>query len=113
LKAGFAETKRCKNEQQRIQYQIGLSHVMPLRAEQGDSNGWKKRIYSQLEVRRGERTVNESARPFACDQSAAIRAQFNTDVQLQTQPLQVGDMIVSHSDFCNLTTIGDTCRVIW
>jgi len=34
LKAGLAETKHCTNEQQHIQYLIGLSYVMLARAEQ-------------------------------------------------------------------------------
>jgi len=54
LKAGLAETKKWKNEQQRIQYLIGLSYVMPAWAEQVGSNGWNKCICDRLEVRRGK-----------------------------------------------------------
>ena len=43
LKAGLAETK----QEQRIQCLIGLSYVMPARAEQGDFNSWNKRICDQ------------------------------------------------------------------
>jgi len=62
LKTGL-ETKHCKNEQQHIQYLIGLSYVMPARAEQGDSNGCNKHICDWLEVGRGKRTAKEGARP--------------------------------------------------
>ena len=110
LKAGLAETKQCKNEQQRIQYLIGLSYVMPARVEPADSNGWNKRMCDWFEARRGKRTATEGARQFASDQATAIRAQFDVDVELQTQLLQVGDIVVSHSDICELTGIGDTCQ---
>jgi len=63
---------------------------MSARAEPGDSNGWNKHICDRLEVRRGKRTATEGARPFDFEQGTDIRAQFNADVELQTQPLQVG-----------------------
>ena len=55
MKAGLAETKHCRNEQQRQEFHIGLSYVMPPREGERSSTGWIRRICEQLDVQRGNR----------------------------------------------------------
>jgi len=57
LKTVLGELKHCKDEQQRIQFLVGLNLVMPPRMEEGDSKGWIRRITHALAVKRGERTA--------------------------------------------------------
>jgi len=40
LKAVLGELKHCRNEQQCIQFLVGLALVMPPRMEAGDSKDW-------------------------------------------------------------------------
>ena len=40
MKTGLAETKHCRNEQQRQEFHIGLSYVMPPREGERSSKGW-------------------------------------------------------------------------
>ena len=44
MKAALAETKHCRNEQQRQEFHIGLSYVMPPREGERSSKGWIRRI---------------------------------------------------------------------
>jgi hypothetical protein len=44
MKAGLAETKHCRNEQQRQEFHIGLSYVMPPREGERSSKGWIQRL---------------------------------------------------------------------
>ena len=64
LKIGLGELKHCRNEQQRIQFVVGLSLVMPPRMEEGDSEGWIRRITDALGVKRGKRTAKYDAQPY-------------------------------------------------
>ena len=57
LKTGLGELKHCRNEQQRIQFLVGLSLVMPPRMEEDDSQGWIRRITHVLAVKHGKRTA--------------------------------------------------------
>ena len=57
LKTGLGELKHCSNEQQRIQFVVGLSLVMPPRMEEDDSQGWIRRITHVLAVKHGKRTA--------------------------------------------------------
>ena len=47
MKAALAETKHCRNEQQRQEFHIGLSYVMPPREGERSSKGWIRRICEQ------------------------------------------------------------------
>jgi len=67
LKTGLGELKHCSNEQQRIQFVVGLSLVMPPRMEEGDSKGQIRCITDALGVKRGKRTAKYDARPYASD----------------------------------------------
>ena len=60
MKAGLAETKHCRNEQQRQEFHIGLSYVMPPREGERSSTGWIRRICEQLDVQRGNRMDGRS-----------------------------------------------------
>jgi hypothetical protein len=46
MKAALAETKHCRNEQQRQEFHIGLSYVMPPREGERSSKGWIKTLLS-------------------------------------------------------------------
>jgi len=105
LKTGLGELKYCRNEQQRIQFIVGLSLVIPPRTEEGDSKGWIRRITDALGVKCGKRTAKYDARPYASDLAVDYRAQFDRDVELHKQPLKVGDMALLHGDSCVLTSI--------
>ena len=102
MKAGLAETKHCRTEQQRQEFHFGLSYVMPPREEARSQDGMIRRICEQLDVRRGKRS---DGRQFAADQAVNHRAQFETVLQLQKLPMQVGDIVlplVSSSRKCFL-----------
>ena len=43
MEQGLAETKHCRNEQQRVEYHVGLGYVMPPRLTEGDNSGWIRR----------------------------------------------------------------------
>ena len=79
MKAGLAETKHCRTEQQRQEFHIGLVYVMPPREGERSQDGMIRRICEQLDVRRGKRVDD---RQFASDQDVNHRAQFETDLQL-------------------------------
>jgi len=49
--------KHCTIEQQRIQFLVGISLVMPPRMEEGDSKGWIRRITHALAVKRSKHTA--------------------------------------------------------
>ena len=66
--AAMCETKKCKSEQQRKEYLIGLAYVMPPRMQQGE-RGWIQRICDRLNVQRGKRSSSLGARARASDQS--------------------------------------------
>ena len=51
MKAGLDDTKHCRNDQQRQEFHIGLSYVMPPREGERSSKGWIRRICEQLDVR--------------------------------------------------------------
>jgi len=57
FKEALAETKRCRNEQQRIEYHIALGLVMPPR-----DSGWMLRICERLGVQRGKRSTQLDAK---------------------------------------------------
>ena len=57
LKTGLGELKHCRNEQQCIQFLVGLSLVMPPQREEGHSMGWIRRITHALAVKRSKRTA--------------------------------------------------------
>ena len=67
LKTGLGELKHCRNEQQRIQFLVGLRLGMPPRMEEGDSKGWIRRIMDALAVKRSKRTAKHDARLYASD----------------------------------------------
>ena len=53
MKAALAETKHCRNEQQRQEFHIGLSYVMPPREGERSSKGWIRPLFpSQLQPTR-------------------------------------------------------------
>jgi hypothetical protein len=64
MKAGLSETKHCRTEQQRQEFHIGLSYVMPPRDEARSKDGMIRRICEQLDVRRGKRL---DGRQFAAE----------------------------------------------
>jgi hypothetical protein len=104
MKAALAETKHCRNEQQRQEFHIGLSYVMPPREGERSSKGWIRRICEQFDVQRGNRM---DGRARACNQVVDHRAQFERAVELQNLPLKVGDWVLSHGNLCQLTSIGN------
>ena len=54
MKTGFAETKHCRTEQQRQEFHIGLTYVMPPREGERSQDVMIRRICEQLDVRRGK-----------------------------------------------------------
>jgi hypothetical protein len=104
MKAGLAETKHCRTEQQRQEFHIGLSYVMPPRDEARSKDVMIRRICEQLDVRRGKRL---DGRQFAADQAVNHRAEFETVLQLQKLPMKVGDIVLSHGNLCVLKSIGE------
>ena len=104
MKAGLAETKHCRTEQQRQEFHIGLSYVMPPREEARSQDGMIRRICEQLDLRRGKRL---DGRQFAADQAVNHRAEFETVLQLQKLPMKVGDIALSHGNLCVLKSIGE------
>jgi hypothetical protein len=103
MKAALA-TKHCRNEQQRQEFHIGLSYVMPPREGERSSKGWIRRICEQLDFQRGKRM---DGRTRATDQVVDHRAQFEKAVELQKLPLKVGDWVLSHGNLCQLTSIDE------
>ncbi len=61
MKVALAETKHCRNEQQRQEFHVGLSYVMPPREGERSSRGWIRRICEQLDVQRGKRMDGRAA----------------------------------------------------
>ena len=90
LEAGFAETKHCRNEQQRQEHGIGLALVAPERGS---------RMIARIGKRLG---IHWGTRSF--DQAIDRRAKFKADVELQKVQLKPGDLVLSH---------GATCRRFW
>ena len=76
FKEALAETKRCRNEQQRIEYHIALGLVMPPR-----DLGWIRRICERLGVQRGKLFTQRDARRYVSDQAVDRRTQFDNDVK--------------------------------
>ena len=105
LEQGFAETKHCRNEQQRQEYGIGLAFCAPPR-----DSSMIARIATRLGVHWGTRSKKdgqEKGRPFAFDAAIDRRAKFRADVALQSVELKPGDTVLSHGDLCELT------RIVW
>ena len=94
MKAGLAETKHCRTEQQRQEFHIGLAYVMPPRVWERSQDGMIRRICEQLDVRRGKRL---DGRQVAADQAVNHRAEFETVLQLQKLPMKVGDIVLSRT----------------
>jgi hypothetical protein len=105
LVAAMCETKKCKSEQQRKEYLIGLAYVMPPRMQQGE-RGWIQPICDRLNVQRGKRSSSLGARARASDQSVDRRAEFDQDIQKQLEPLLEGDTALSDGYECEITQIG-------
>ena len=101
----MCETKKCKSEQQRKEYLIGLAYVMPPRMQQGE-RGWIQPICDRLNVQRGKRSSSLGARARASDQSVDRRAEFDQDIQKQLEPLLEGDTALSDGYECEITQIG-------
>ena len=77
---------------------------MPPREEARSQDGMIRRIYEQLDVRRGKRLDD---RQFAVDQAVNHRVEFETGLQLQKLPMKVGDIVLSHGNLCVLKSIGE------
>jgi len=60
LKEVLAETKRCQNDHQRIEYHIALGLVMAPR-----DSGWIRRICERLSVQRGKCSTQLDVRRHA------------------------------------------------
>ena len=89
FKEALHELKRCRNEQQRIEYHIALGLVMPPR-----DSGLISRVCERLGVPRSKRSKQRDAgRRFASDQAVDRRAEFNKDIKAQTGALTVGDKV--------------------
>ena len=103
--AAMCEPKKCKSEQQRKEYLIGLAYVMPPRLQEGE-RGWIRRICDRLDVQRGKRSSSLGARARASDQAVDRRAEFDQDIQKQFEPLKEGDTALSDGYECEITQIG-------
>ena len=77
--------KRCRNEQQRIEYHIALGLVMPPR-----DSGLIRRVCDRLGVNRGKR---DAAKRYASDLAVDRRAEFDQNIESQTHVLVVGDKV--------------------
>jgi hypothetical protein len=86
-----------------VEFHIALVCVMSPREAQGNKNGWIKPIYDRLVLKRGKRSEKNGARPYASEQAVENRDIFNKDRELLTQPVKVGDMVLSKGQLCELT----------
>lgn len=103
LEQGFAVTKHCDTEQQRVEHHIGMGFCAPAR-----DSGMIGRIGMRLGLHWGtrkKRAGEEKGRPFAFDQAIDRRAPFNAAAKLRAEPLKAGETVLSHGDLCELTQI--------
>ncbi len=82
LKHTLDETKNFRTDQQRVEFHIALSCVIPPWETQGTNNGWITRISEHFGLKRDKRSQKNGGRPYTSDQSVDVRDQFNKDVEL-------------------------------
>jgi hypothetical protein len=100
FKEVFDEIKNCRTEQQRVEFHIALSCVMPPREAEGSKNGCLRPICDRLGLKRGKRSEKNGVRPYESEQAVENRAIFNQDCELLAQPVKVEDMVLSEKDNC-------------
>ena len=86
--------KRCDSEQQRREYRIVLTALMPELKKKGDSTGMQAKVAAALRVNRNRATFRESV---------ALRAEIDNLALVYSKELKVGDAVV-----CKHTPPGGT-----